>query len=153
MPCETYGLSKALGEQVAEMFARSSPETSFVSLRFTNIVKRERWGVSVNPSRSSSDEGAHQLLPCFQELPGKAPNARWAEIIHSAGTFAEAEYYFAFPSSPVTLLMLAYTHEDDVLDVHVSAMNAKDIKGEIAETWTGHGLSDNCLVLQATKPS
>ncbi len=46
MPCETYGLSKALGEQVAEMFARSSPETSFVSLRFTNIVKRERWGVS-----------------------------------------------------------------------------------------------------------
>ncbi|KAI9007720.1 hypothetical protein DFJ74DRAFT_688858 [Hyaloraphidium curvatum] len=84
MPCETYGLSKALGEQVADMFVRSSPDTSFASLRFTNIIKREKWA----------------------DLPAKPPSA----------------------AAPVTLLMLAYTHEDDVLDVHLSALTA-DIKG------------------------
>lgn len=65
------------------MFARASPQTSFVSLRFTNIIKREKWA----------------------ELPNQVPGA-WER----------------------TLLMLSYTHEDDVLDVHYKALEA-DISG------------------------
>ena len=44
MPQETYGLSKLMGEGVLEAAARTAHATSFVSLRFTNIVKRELWG-------------------------------------------------------------------------------------------------------------
>ena len=52
-PHETYGLSKVVGESIAAMFARNTRgRTSFVSLRFTNIVKRH----------------------LFAELPWRAPN-------------------------------------------------------------------------------
>ena len=50
----SYGLSKLLAEQSADMVARAQTaprpgeeedtRTSFASLRFTNIVKREAWG-------------------------------------------------------------------------------------------------------------
>ena len=41
-PHETYGLSKVCCEEIASMLARCSHNaTGFVSLRFTNIVKRE----------------------------------------------------------------------------------------------------------------
>jgi UDP-glucose 4-epimerase len=43
LPCESYGLSKSVGEQVLEAASRTASATSFVSLRFTNIVKRELW--------------------------------------------------------------------------------------------------------------
>ena len=43
LPHESYGLSKHVGEQVLETAARTALDTSFVSLRFTNIVKRELW--------------------------------------------------------------------------------------------------------------
>jgi UDP-glucose 4-epimerase len=43
LPHETYGLSKLVGEQVLETAARTAKSASFVSLRFTNIVKRELW--------------------------------------------------------------------------------------------------------------
>ena len=43
-PLESYGLSKLMGEEVLETAARTARATSFVSLRFTNIVKREAWG-------------------------------------------------------------------------------------------------------------
>ena len=42
-PHETYGLSKLMGEQLLETAARTARDTAFVSLRFTNIVKRELW--------------------------------------------------------------------------------------------------------------
>uniref|UniRef100_A0A7S2W453 AB hydrolase-1 domain-containing protein n=1 Tax=Rhizochromulina marina TaxID=1034831 RepID=A0A7S2W453_9STRA len=46
-PCETYGLSKMMGEEVAAMLSRSvravvpRTRTSFVSIRFPNMLKRE----------------------------------------------------------------------------------------------------------------
>ena len=40
-PFEPYGLSKQVGEQIAEMVARSSP-VSVASLRFTNVVPPEK---------------------------------------------------------------------------------------------------------------
>lgn len=39
MPCESYGLSKQCGENIAEMISRNC-STSFVSLRFTNVVHK-----------------------------------------------------------------------------------------------------------------
>jgi len=42
-PHESYGLSKLAGEEILETAARTATDTSFVSLRFTNIVKRELW--------------------------------------------------------------------------------------------------------------
>ena len=77
LPHETYGLSKLVGEQVLEAAARTAIEASFVSLRFTNIVKRELWGT----------------------LPWPAPD----------------------DASPLTLLLWAYCHEDDVIAAHVAA--------------------------------
>ncbi|KAL1523357.1 hypothetical protein AB1Y20_018301 [Prymnesium parvum] len=77
LPFESYGLSKLLGEQILETSARTAKETGFVSLRFTNIVKRELW----------------------HTLPWEPPT----------------------PASPLTLLLWAYTHEDDVIDAHVAA--------------------------------
>ena len=56
--------------QVLEAAARTAHSTSFVSLRFTNIVKRELW----------------------DSLPWPAPTA----------------------AQPLTLVMWAYCHEDDV---------------------------------------
>ena len=76
MPHETYGLSKLVGEEVLECAARTATNTSFVSLRFTNIVKREKFG----------------------ELPWPAPTRE----------------------QPPTMVLWAYTHEDDVIDAHVS---------------------------------
>jgi nucleoside-diphosphate-sugar epimerase len=78
MPYETYGLSKHVGEQVLETAARTARGTSFVSLRFTNIVKRELWNT----------------------LPWPPPTA----------------------DAPLTLMLWAYSHEDDVLDAHVAAL-------------------------------
>merc|ERR1712203_1123346 len=43
MPTETYGLSKQLCEEVLRTAARTAKATSFVSLRFTNIIKTEMW--------------------------------------------------------------------------------------------------------------
>jgi nucleoside-diphosphate-sugar epimerase len=55
MPMETYGLSKLLGEEVLESAARTATSTSFVSLRFTNIVKRERWSSLPWPAPSAAE--------------------------------------------------------------------------------------------------
>ena len=43
LPLETYGLSKLCGEQVLQSAARTAKGVSFVSLRFPNIVKTEKW--------------------------------------------------------------------------------------------------------------
>ena len=43
MPHESYGLSKLAGEGVLEAAARTARTTSFVSLRFPNIIKSENW--------------------------------------------------------------------------------------------------------------
>lgn len=82
LPHESYGLSKHLGEQVLEASARTALSTSFVSLRFTNIIKREQWG----------------------SLPWKAPTK----------------------ADPLTLMLWAYTHEDDVISAHVQAVLRSD---------------------------
>lgn len=42
-PFESYGLSKAMGEAVLETAARTALHTSFVSLRFPNVIKGEKW--------------------------------------------------------------------------------------------------------------
>lgn len=42
-PLESYGLSKLLCEQVLETAARTARDVSFVSLRFTNVIKAEAW--------------------------------------------------------------------------------------------------------------
>ena len=81
-PLETYGLSKLCGEGVLETAARTALSTSFVSLRFPNIIKRERWA----------------------ELPWPAPTAE----------------------APLTMLLWAYAHEDDVIDAHVVAATRHD---------------------------
>jgi nucleoside-diphosphate-sugar epimerase len=78
MPHESYGLSKLVGEEVLECAARTAVHASFVSLRFTNIVKREK----------------------FHELPWPAPTL----------------------DQPPTMVLWAYTHEDDVIDAHVAAV-------------------------------
>lgn len=75
LPSESYGLSKVVGEQVLTAAARTARDASFVSLRFTNIIKREMW----------------------HTLPMPSPTT----------------------DSPLTLLMWAYCHEDDVIDAHV----------------------------------
>ena len=52
-PHEAYGLSKVVGESIAAMFARNTRgRTSFVSLRFTNIVKRHLFGAAVASAES-----------------------------------------------------------------------------------------------------
>ena len=43
LPLESYGLSKLCGEQALEAAARTAKDVSFVSLRFPNIIKTERW--------------------------------------------------------------------------------------------------------------
>ena len=43
LPHETYGLSKLCGEHVLEAAAQTAKSTSFVSLRFPNIIKSENW--------------------------------------------------------------------------------------------------------------
>jgi len=43
MPTETYGLSKQVSEEILRTAARTAKTTSFVSLRFTNIIKSEKW--------------------------------------------------------------------------------------------------------------
>eukprot|EP00931_Biecheleriopsis_adriatica_P103097 TRINITY_DN77983_c0_g1_i1.p1 TRINITY_DN77983_c0_g1~~TRINITY_DN77983_c0_g1_i1.p1 ORF type:complete len:335 (+),score=50.73 TRINITY_DN77983_c0_g1_i1:57-1061(+) len=43
MPTETYGLSKQVCEEILRTAARTAKSTSFVSLRFTNIIKTENW--------------------------------------------------------------------------------------------------------------
>ncbi|KXS12775.1 NAD(P)-binding protein [Gonapodya prolifera JEL478] len=91
LPHETYGLSKFLGEGIAEMLARAQrteTKTAFVSLRFTNIIKRERWA----------------------ELPWEPPVG----------------------ATKQTLVLWAYTHEDDVLDAHLKALEAENINGHTA---------------------
>lgn len=50
MPTETYGLSKQLCEEVLRTSARTAKSTSFVSLRFTNIIKAEKWSEMPWPS-------------------------------------------------------------------------------------------------------
>lgn len=42
LPFETYGLSKQVGEAMAQCYARSTG-VEFVSLRFTNVVKRDKY--------------------------------------------------------------------------------------------------------------
>lgn len=42
-PSESYGLSKLMGEQILQAAAQTAKGTSFVSLRFTNVIKAERW--------------------------------------------------------------------------------------------------------------
>merc|ERR1711971_1132884 len=80
-PYEAYGLSKQVGENIASMFGRAGRGAiDFISLRFTNIVKRELWS----------------------QLPWAPPESE----------------------KPRTLVMWAYTHEDDVLDAHVLALEA-----------------------------
>ncbi|CAK0808633.1 unnamed protein product [Prorocentrum cordatum] len=99
-PLEHYGLSKAMGEEMARMLARvgavpsnddcrgpeaKRPRTSdargvgpsFVCLRFSNIVKAERW----------------------DKLPWPAPE------------------------NGVTPLLWAYCHESDVIDAHLLALD------------------------------
>lgn len=78
MPTETYGLSKQLSEEILRTSARTCKTISFVSLRFTNIIKTEMWS----------------------KLPWQAPSA----------------------DSPPPLAFWAYTHEDDVVDVHVQSV-------------------------------
>ena len=80
LPHESYGLSKAVGEEVLETAARTARSTSFVSLRFSNVIKREAWGT----------------------LPWSPPT----------------------DFEPLTLLMWAYAHEDDVVTAHVAAVTA-----------------------------
>ena len=55
LPHETYGLSKHVGEQVLETAARTALNTSFVSLRFTNIVKRELWHTLPWPAPTAAE--------------------------------------------------------------------------------------------------
>ena len=54
LPHETYGLSKLAGEQVLEAAARTARDTSFVSLRFPNIIKAERWGTLPWPAPTAA---------------------------------------------------------------------------------------------------
>jgi len=97
---ETYGLSKAVGEMICGLLSRcknvhNNPiplghaikRTEFVSLAFTNIVKREN----------------------FDSLPW--PNPRGLKQTE------------ANVKDPLTPLMWAYCHEDDVIDAHLSALN------------------------------
>mmetsp|Transcript_8908 Transcript_8908/g.13303 ORF Transcript_8908/g.13303 Transcript_8908/m.13303 type:complete len:694 (-) Transcript_8908:61-2142(-) len=96
LPHETYGLSKVVGELSASLLSRcggkSSRTTEFVSLLFTNIVKRE----------------------LFDTLPWKI-SGEDEEILP-------------------TMLMWAYTHEDDVIDAHIKALSCelpKDTNGHL----------------------
>jgi nucleoside-diphosphate-sugar epimerase len=95
-PHETYGLSKVCGEHVAAMYARATEQrTTFISLRFTNIVKREK---------------AH-------ELP-------WSYVDWSAPVMGVPP--FMLDGNPVPpplpLAFWAWTHEDDVIDAHIAAL-------------------------------
>lgn len=55
LPHETYGLSKLAGEQVLEAAARTARGTSFVSLRFPNIIKAEKWSTLPWPAPTAAD--------------------------------------------------------------------------------------------------
>ena len=88
-PYEHYGLSKQCCEALATMLARTSKGcTGFVSLRFTNIVKRELFGT----------------LP-WAPPPSPPPQSPWE----------------CTPARlPLPLVFWAWTHEDDVIDAHMS---------------------------------
>ncbi len=54
MPFEAYGLSKQIGECIAQMVARST-DTSIVSLRFTNVVSPENQAAFPLPAPTPKD--------------------------------------------------------------------------------------------------
>jgi nucleoside-diphosphate-sugar epimerase len=96
-PHESYALSKICCEHVAAMYAASTEQqTTFVSLRFTNIVKREK----------------------LHELP-------WSYSDWSASATATMADGKPIPP-PLPLAFWAWTHEDDVLDAHVAALEDPD---------------------------
>ena len=43
LPLETYGLSKLCGEEVLNSAAKTAKAVSFVSLRFPNVIKTDKW--------------------------------------------------------------------------------------------------------------
>ena len=59
-PFEPYGLSKQVGEQIAEMIVRSSA-TSVASLRFTNVVLPERQAVDFPVPAPNPDDPSTAL--------------------------------------------------------------------------------------------
>jgi nucleoside-diphosphate-sugar epimerase len=94
-PHESYGLSKICCEHAAAMYAAATEQqTTFVSLRFTNIVKREK----------------------LQDLPWSYSD--WT----GSGTMADGNPV----PPPLPLAFWAWTHEDDVLDAHLAALEDPD---------------------------
>lgn len=59
-PTESYGLSKLLCEHVLATAARTAKSTGFVSLRFTNVIKAEKWAQL--PWRAPTREDGYPLL-------------------------------------------------------------------------------------------
>eukprot|EP00729_Bicosta_minor_P021341 gene21341-33860_t len=70
-PHETYGLSKVCCEEIASMLARCSRNaTGFVSLRFTNIVKRELFPAALPfPAPPLPPTMPSEVTPETQALP------------------------------------------------------------------------------------
>eukprot|EP00937_MAST-01D_sp_MAST-1D-sp2_P004984 g4984.t1 len=106
LPLESYGLSKLAAEHAAATYCAASraptaaaagvrPLTS-ISLRFTNIVKREQ----------------------FADLPWMYPGGFDAD--------AAGHRDAAVPAPPFPLVFWAWTHEDDVVDAHVLALEGID---------------------------
>jgi nucleoside-diphosphate-sugar epimerase len=77
LPRDAYPLSKAIGERIAESFARRLPEMSVFSLRFTHITEKspvpagaEAIGASLLTAIHREDAAIAVRLCCGQDRPG-----------------------------------------------------------------------------------
>jgi homoserine O-acetyltransferase len=108
-PHESYGLSKQLGEEVLATAARTANGgTSFVSLRFTNIIKREKWDTLPWPAPTPTEPLALLMWAYTHEddvidahvaavtRPGAA-----APGTHEAYIIAAPDTRFAEPTVPL----------------------------------------------------
>lgn len=98
-PFESYGLSKLLCEQVLECAARTACGTAFVSLRFTNIIKAERWAELPWPAPTAErclplvfwaytheDDVVHAHVEAVQSPLAAAPGSHEAYLIAAPDT-------------------------------------------------------------------
>lgn len=120
LPQDAYGLSKAVGEQIADGFARRSPDMSIVSLRFTAVL----------PPDMSPEQ-----WEAFRSSPGSA-RSFWSYIdARDAARACRLAMEYTTPGHEALLIVAPETYMDeptrDLLD------RAYPGAGRIAEGFGG----------------
>lgn len=113
------GLSKLMGEGVLDAAARTALATSFVSLRFTNIVKREMWGTLPWPAPTAEDPlplilwaYTHEDDVIAAHVAAATRDDAAAAGAHEAYLIAAPDTRFAEPTMALAQSTLGITHDD-----------------------------------------